>query len=85
MRQVRVSEYGKKADGSCVGACLTDTETGRDVICPLSGRYCTPDCAAFERDSTRAYCHYIHAEQIRIQDDYYYQTVIGELVEEEKP
>ena len=78
MRQVRVSEYGKKADGSSVGASLTDTETGRDVICPLSGRSCTPDCAAFEcsTEKNKVYCCWPKGEKV---------LVIGELVEEAKP
>ena len=73
MRKVRVSEYGKKADGSCVGASFTDTETGRDVICPLSGRSCTPDCAAFAIEDNCAFC--FRDGGLRI----------GELVEEAKP
>ena len=84
MRQVRVSEYGKKADGSCVGACLTDTETGRDIICPLTGNACTPDCAAFEinisanKKTKYACCYWMHSGV----DEY---LNIGELVEEAKP
>ena len=84
MREIRVSEYGKKADGSCVGACLTDTETGRDVICPLSGRYCTPDCAVYQiiepsppiRPKGQVTCAW---------KGYADLLIIGELVEEAKP
>jgi len=81
MRKVRVSEYGKKADGSCVGASFTDTETGRDVICPLSGRSCTPDCAAYQvnqKGTDTFACCYWHDESNKA-------FVIGELVEEAKP
>jgi hypothetical protein len=84
MRKVKVREHGKKVDGSCEGATLLDIETGRDVICPLSGRFCTPDCAVYQiiepsppiRSRGKVTCAWRgYADLI----------IIGELVEEAKP
>ena len=73
MRKVNVSERK-----------LFDTETGQDIICPLTGNACTPDCAAFEinisanKRTKYACCYWMHSGV----DEY---LNIGELVEEAKP
>ncbi len=79
MRKVKIRDTYLRGDDTAVHTVLHDVETNREIVCPLTGNACTPDCAAYETgmwDETTKYVYCLWNKNA---------LKIGELIEEAKP